>query len=501
MQKKVLVLVLLLAVTATLVVRCAKQNQKPVLDSVSWPDSVYLGASVTLSCAVSDPEGDSVTVSWFCSLGTLSAPTGTSVNWQAPASECSPVITVRAMDTHNGETKQEHTIVVSGAVNRPPEIAGISGPDSIAAGGNCVLTCSASDPDGDTLSYTWTCNVGGLSGQTGATVTCYAPDSAASAVITVIVADSNSADTATKSIGVSAQGENHPPTIASISGPDSVDAGGDALLTCNASDPDGDTLSYTWSCNAGGLSGQTGASATWHAPDTAAYATITVIASDGLLADTATKSIGVRPPPNQPPVIDSIHGPSSLPANGSTSLTCFAHDPDDDTLTYTWTCERGRVSPATGRTVTWYAPDTSGNVIITATVRDPHAATDQRTKTINVTKVTTTALDTMVSVPAASYKAWQGTMKVGYNIWGNFSVSQDAPRFDLDINFYVFDSTNYYKWVNNQNSTGIVVISRSTGASYSATIPKTCRYYIVLDNTYSVVTPKIVTVLTKLTSP
>ncbi len=77
MLKKLSVLALLLAAMAGLVVRCAKQNQKPVFDSVAWPDSAYLGASVTLSCAVSDPEGDSVTVSWFCSMGTLSAPTGT----------------------------------------------------------------------------------------------------------------------------------------------------------------------------------------------------------------------------------------------------------------------------------------------------------------------------------------------------------------------------------------------------------------------------------------
>ncbi|MCX6842315.1 MAG: hypothetical protein NTX53_08565 [candidate division WOR-3 bacterium] len=410
MLKKLSLLALLLAAMAGLVVRCAKQNQKPVFDSVTWPDSVYLGATATFSCAVSDPEGDSVTVSWYCSMGSLSAPTGTSVNWQAPDTGCNPVITVRATDTHNGETKQEHTVVVSSATNRPPQIASIPGPDSIEAGGNCVLTCNASDPDGDTLGYTWSCNVGGLSGTTGQTVTWYAPDSAVSAVVTAIVTDSS-------------------------------------------------------------------------------------------LADTASISIGVKPVANRPPVVDSISGPSSIPANGNTSLTCFATDPDGDSLTYAWACERGHLSPVTGRTVTWYAPDTSGNVIVTATVSDGRGGQDPRTKTINVTKVTTTWLDTMVSVPATSYKSWYGTMKVGYKVWGNFSVSQDAPRPDLDINFYVFDSTNFYKWVNNQNSNGVVVISRSTGTSYSATIPKTCRYYVVLDNTYSVVTPKIVTVLTKLTSP
>jgi len=405
MLKRLSVLALLLAATAGLVVRCAKQNQKPVFDSVAWPDSVYLGANATFSCAVSDPEGDSVTVSWTCSMGTLSAPTGTSVNWQAPDSACSPVVTVRARDTHNGETKQEHTVVVSAATNRPPQIASISGPDSIEAGGSCELTCNASDPDGDTLGYTWSCNVGGLSGTTGQTVTWYAPDSAVGAVVTVIVTDSS-------------------------------------------------------------------------------------------LADTASISIGVKPVANRPPVIDSISGPSSVPANGNTSLTCFATDPDGDSLTYSWTCARGRVSPATGRTITWYSPDTSGNVIITATASDGRGGQDPRTKTINVTKVTTTWLDTMISIPARGSRAFYGTMKQGYTVFGSFSVADG-----YDINFYVLDSVNYYKWANNQSFTPIVSKSRSTGTSYSAVIPSTRDWYVLMDNTYSLLTPKIVTVLTKLQSP
>jgi hypothetical protein len=410
MLKKVFLPALLLAAATVLVVRCGKQNQKPVFDSVTWPDSVYLGANATFTCVVSDPEGDSVTVTWTCSMGSLSATTGISVSWQAPDTACSPVVTVRATDTHDGETKQEHTVVVSAATNRAPQIASISGPDSIEAGGSCELTCNASDPDGDSIGYTWSCNVGGLSGASGRVVTWYAPDSAVGAVVTVV-------------------------------------------------------------------------------------------ASDSSLADTASISIGVTPIPNRPPVVDSISGPGSLPANGNTSLTCFATDPDGDSLTYSWTCQRGHCTPATGRTVTWYAPDTSGNVIITTTVRDGRGGEDVRTKTIGVSKVTTTLLDTMVSVAASSYKAWYATMKIGYSVWGSFSVQQKGMDLAQDINFYVMDSTNYYLWVNNQSCTAIVNKQRSSGTSYSAVVPRTCRYYIILDNTYSLLTPKIVTFNAKLTSP
>ena len=135
-------------------------------------------------------------------------------------------------------------------------------------------------------------------------------------------------------------------------------------------------------------------------------------------------------------------------------------------------------------------------MIITATVHDEHGANDQRTKTISVTKVTTTWLDTMISVPAHGSQAYYGTMKRGYTVSGSFSVADG-----YDINFYVLDSTNYYLWVNNQSFTPIVSDSRSAGTSYSAVIPGTRRYYVLMDNTYSILTPKIVTVLTKLTSP
>jgi len=286
-----------------------------------------------------------------------------------------------------------------------------------------------------------------------------------------------------------------------VTGPDSADAGGTADLSCDATDPDGDALTYSWTCNVGGLSSQTGPNVTWYAPDTAATADFVVIVSDGQASDTAIKTIGVRPMPNRPPVIDSIVGPSSVSANGNTTLTCFATDPDGDPMTYSWMCTRGRVSPSSGQTITWHAPDTSGSVLITATVRDDRGGEVERTKTINVTKVTTTWLDKMESVSAGDFKAWYGTLKAGYTVWGSFSVSQKGDDNVLDINFYVLDSTNYYKWRNNQSGSGIVVKNRSSGASYSATVPRTCRYYVVLDNTYSLFTNKIVTFVTKLTSP
>jgi hypothetical protein len=199
---------------------------------------------------------------------------------------------------------------------------------------------------------------------------------------------------------------------------------------------------------------------------------------------------------NRPPQIASISGPDSIQADGNCALTCNASDPDGDSLTYAWTCERGHCTPATGRTVNWYAPDTSGNVIIIATVQDPHGATDQSTKMISVTRVTTTHLDTNgIYIPAGSSQAFYLTCKVGHTASGSFSVPQ------YGITFMVLDSSNYDKWVNNQTYTYLVQYYKSAGSSYSVVIPATQCYYFLLDNTFSILTPKYASLSIYTTTP
>jgi hypothetical protein len=388
-----------------LISSCKSGNQPPVVTSFSVPDTVYPGTDHACVCAVTDSEGDPMTLTWTCTGGTLTPDTGTSVSWRAPDSACKPRVTVKARDSHGGEGSDFKDVVVTTAANRPPVITGISGPDSLEAGGNSVLACTANDPDGDTLVYAWTCNTGGLSGNSGQNVTWYAPDTAASAVVTVVV-------------------------------------------------------------------------------------------TDGALADTAGRNIQVKPTANRPPVIDSLVGPASLPAKTDAQYTCFASDLDNDSIAYSWSCQRGHLSSTSGQSVTWTAPETSGSVIVTCTARDGHGGEDVRPKTVSVTKVITTWLDTMISIPARGSQAYYGTMRQDYTVSGSFSVDDG-----YDINFYVLDSANYFKWANSQTFSALVSKERSTGTSYSAVIPSTRRYYVLMDNTYSLFTNKIVTVLTKLTTP
>jgi hypothetical protein len=375
-------------------------------------------------------------------------------------------------------------------------ITTVSGPDSVETGGSAPISCAATDPDNDSIVYTWSCSSGGLSSPNGAAVTWYAPASPGSATITVIASDGRGGcDTARKDVKLYLP-PNFPPVINALNMPDSVIIGGTGQLSCSAADPDQDSLTYAWTCSAGSFQSPIGQTVTWNAPGSPGSAAITVIVSDGRGgSDTAYGDLRVYQSPNMPPVVDSIHGTANVNPTGSTTLTCFAHDPEGDSLTYSWSCTRGRLSSTSGRTVTWTAPDSSGSALVTVTVRDNHGGSDVGNKSITINRITTTLVRWDGALQAGYYIEWHSTIAIGYRVSGNFSV--DAH----DINFLILNATNYTRWVNNQSYTALVEYSRSAGASFSATIPATGTYYIILDNTCSLFTDKFCHITVQKTTP
>jgi predicted DCC family thiol-disulfide oxidoreductase YuxK len=88
---------------------------------------------------------------------------------------------------------------------------------------------------------------------------------------------------------------NHNPVVATLSAPSSADVGDTATLTCDASDPDRDPLTFSWSCSDGKLSSMSGQSTTWSTPDVSGSAQITVTVRDGRGGmDTQTRTVGIR---------------------------------------------------------------------------------------------------------------------------------------------------------------------------------------------------------------
>jgi hypothetical protein len=81
------------------------------------------------------------------------------------------------------------TVLLPGCGNRKPVITGLTMASQLEAGKSTVVTCTAEDPDGDTLSYEWNCSRGSFISDTGPSVKWKAPMASGTDTVTVKVTD------------------------------------------------------------------------------------------------------------------------------------------------------------------------------------------------------------------------------------------------------------------------------------------------------------------------
>ncbi|HJZ64091.1 MAG TPA: Ig-like domain-containing protein [Candidatus Acidoferrum sp.] len=140
---------------------------------------------------------------------------------------------------------------------------------------------------------------------------------------------------------------NHPPVAACSVSPASVYAGSsDAVaLHVNASDPDNDSLTYSYTATGGTIEG-TGPEARW-TPSGLAVGTYTATAKvdDGKGGSASCSAdLKVETKPNQNPVISCATDRSPIMPGERTGITATASDPDGDPLTYSYSAASGQVT-------------------------------------------------------------------------------------------------------------------------------------------------------------
>jgi len=225
---------------------------------------------------------------------------------------------------------------------------------------------------------------------------------------------------------------NHRPAITGLEAdPEKVIPLGSCQIACNASDRDGDELSYNWSASGGEINGE-GATVTWTAPHSAGSYNVTVTVTDGRGGE-AMRYVNIEVRANRSPTITSLVADADwiLPP-GSIQVTCDASDPDDDELNYEWTATAGDIT-GTGPEVIWTAPAEVGIYYVTVVAKDGHGREDTRSVPLSVATGTPPTIEDLIVTAKEPKYLKEGTT-------GNYDYKVGRTK-EYDIECIVSDTS------------------------------------------------------------
>ena len=198
-------LVLITVITLTVVAACAKPaetptqqapagNLPPVIASLTAAQNqTYPGGTVNVQSVVSDPNGDMINFNWTATGGEFVENGRTNTAWRAPKGYGNYEIKLTVDDGKGGSAQATTSIAVS--ANNAPSITSLTAdPVALQFASTAVLTCIASDQDGDSVQYKWEARDGTLSG-IGNKVSWTSPSKGGNYSVFVVASDGKGAET------------------------------------------------------------------------------------------------------------------------------------------------------------------------------------------------------------------------------------------------------------------------------------------------------------------
>lgn len=334
-------------------------NAPPVADA--GPDmTVSKGAIVKLVGSGTDPENDPIRFSWTQVSGNklnFFESTANLLTIQLPPVQTgSPdyVFELKVTDSHGNFDTDTATVSVN-MVNGPPKA--YAGPDQrITSGGKVTVEGSGWDPDGDDLTFTWkqvageTVSTTGTAPKLAFTAPTVVPGETKRMVFELTVMDTANHSN-TDQVIIYVVPENNGPSV--NVGPDmTVNENTSVNLTCTASDPDNDPLTFQWTSSNPTvvINSPSSAMTTIQVPKVVKDQsfTMTCTASDGKLTGSDSLIVNVKNILTDSIVADAgqdriVDEEIKVTLDGSKS-----YDPEGQALSYKWTQISGEPVTLTG---------------------------------------------------------------------------------------------------------------------------------------------------------
>jgi K319L-like, PKD domain/Bacterial Ig domain/ZU5 domain len=399
------------------------------------------GATVTLSGTASDPDGagDIASYAWTQTGGT---PTVTidnagslSASFTAPQVDAAATLefTLTVTDKKGASASDTVTVTVNNVapVNHAPIIqSATADPAQVTEAGVAALAGSASDEEGDTLTYTWAQTApatpqGAITdadhGDAAATYT--APAVSAQTMVTLtLTVDDGKGGTATRDVTLTVTPNQAPVAVARAT-PATIDIGEIQSVTLDgsgSSDAEGGAgLTFQWQQTGGsftaGIADPSAAVTSFSVPADAAAGTLTftlTVTDSGGKTRTAECTVQLQEAGgNQPPTAEAGPAQTVYEAQPVTLDGTASTDPDGDTLTYTWEQISGPVSvelsPAGQGMVQFTAPQVdqaSMDLVFKLTVADTgFQQTDTVTVTVLNNQLPNAPQSALINLPGQEY--------------------------------------------------------------------------------------------------
>ena len=266
--------------------------------------------------------------------------------------------------------------------NRPPTVTATCDPCVVAPGGSVRLTATASDPDGDPLTYDWSATWGGLDVPVDEpTVKWIAPAEPGQATIRVEVSDGRGGSASAEvEVEVANGGPMFKEPIYRFELPENLDGQTRPvdLGTAAVENPDGDELTYEIT------SGDRERFAVSSQDGVVRYIgrgedfemepnrfELAVRVRDEFEANDAARVMVEVTDVNEFPEVMVSCDPCTVERGSKIRLEATAWDPDGDLLTYSWSAALGDLDvPVDEPTVRWTAPAEPGRATIRVEVSD-----------------------------------------------------------------------------------------------------------------------------------